>query len=70
MSGTTEQWFAELGKAADDLGYLVEEVRASEIRLRPKDRADIIVEISSDTGYYPIIAATMRDLLVPRPAKK
>jgi hypothetical protein len=66
---SAEAYFADIGKAADDLGYGIVEVRVGDITLRPNDKSDIVVRIETDRGYFPIDGALLRDLLVVRPKK-
>ena len=59
---STAEWFADLGKAAEDLGYGIKEVGPSTITLIAR-QTDAEVTIDS----YRISGILLRSLLVPIP---
>lgn len=62
MSGAAE-YLADIGRAADELGYHVERIEATEIVLVPVDIADITVRI--EARYLPVTGEVMRRYLRP-----
>jgi hypothetical protein len=56
---STSEWLAEIGRAADELGWLVEEVSYGRITLRLKRRPDVMIVIDSPK----MSGALLRELL-------
>jgi uncharacterized protein (DUF1697 family) len=65
MTGQQEEWFADVEKAADDLGYTVETVdyrSPGQIVLRPtRVKGDLVIRI--EASFMPRPGALIRSLL-------